>query len=184
MKNQFLTKAASYLIGFTLVALFSVSCSSSGDDEEEEQTGNGYKITLKVDGVSKEFQDEDFPPFGSLTDNGTQYSASFAATGRASSVGFQVYDTKAIVQKDYSGLVITPTSGHNLIYGAVLSYAESQDSYSTQSVTNPVVHVDIKEITSTSVRGEFSGTLKSQGTKADIKITEGKFYIKLHTASN
>jgi hypothetical protein len=184
MKNKFSTRMASCLIlGLTIFALFLGSCKNS-DDEEEEQAGNGYKITLKVDGVAKEFASEDFPPFGSFTDNGKQYSASFAATGRASSVGLTVYDTKAIVKNDYSGLVITPTTGHNLLYGAVVSYAEGQDSYSTQSITNPTVQIKITEITATSVRGEFSGTLKSQNGKPDIIISKGEFYVQRVTSSN
>ncbi len=184
MKRQFLTKTTSYLIiGFALFALFSSSCKTVDDDEEEEN-GNGYKITLKVDGVAKEFASEDFPPFGSFTDNGKQYSASFAATGRASSVGLTVYDTKAIVKKDYGGFVITPTTGANLLYGAVVSYAEGQDSYSTQSITNPTVQIKITEITATSVRGEFSGTLKSQNGKPDIIISKGEFYVQRVTSSN
>lgn len=179
MKNQFLTKAASYLIiGLAVVALFLGSCEKT--EEEEEDNGNGYKITFKVDGVLKEFADVDFPPSGTFTDNGTQYSAQFGATGRASSVSVQVYDTKAVIEKDYSGFEITPTTGHNSLYGAVLSYADGQLAYSTQSITNPNVHVKIKEITSTSVRGEFSGTLKSQNGKADINITEGKFYASVN----
>lgn len=183
MKRQFLTKTTSYLIiGFTLFALFLGSCKTA-DDEEEEENGNGYKITLKVDGVSKEFVDKDFPPRGAFYDDGKQYRGLFGATGSASSVSLEVYDTKAIVKKDYSGFVVTPTTGNNSLYGAVVSYADGQLSYST-SGTNPTVHVVIKEITSTSVRGEFSGTLKSQNGKPDIIISKGEFYVQRVTSSN
>ncbi len=181
MKTPFFRKSATYLmLGFAIIALIMGSCAKGNDDDDEgEGNGNGYKITLKVDGVAKEFADEDFPPFGSFTDNGTQYSGAFRATGRASSVGFQVYDLKAIIQKDYSGLLITPTSEHNLLYGAVVSYAEGQDSYSTQSITDPTVHVEITEITATSVRGKFSGILKSQNGKPNITVSDGNFYVNL-----
>lgn len=183
MKNQFLNKSATYLmLGFAIIALLMGSCSKDDEDDEEEGGGNGYKITFKVDGVSKEFADADFPPHGSFTDNGKQYSGSFIATGRASSVGFQVYDTKAIVEKDYSGYVITPTTGQNSLYGAVVSYADGQLSYSSQSLTNPTVQVKITEITATSVRGEFSGTLKLQNGSANVTISDGKFYVKLNSA--
>jgi len=183
MKNQLLTKAASYLvIGFVLIALFSGSCKKGSDDEDTEDTGNGYKITFKVNGDLKEFADIDFPPHGSFTDDGKQYGGAFIATGRSSSIGFQVYDTKAIVEKDYNGYVITPTTGRNSLYGAVVSYADGQLSYSTQSITNPTVHVKITEITATSVRGEFSGTLKLQNGTTNITISDGKFYVQLKSA--
>lgn len=186
MRNQFFTKAASYLIiGLAMVAMLSGSCKKGdGSDEEEEDNGNGYKISLKVDGVLWEFEDQYFPPYGSFVDNGVLFSGTFGATGRASSVGLQVYDTKAIVKHDYSGYVVTQTSGHNTISGAVVSFADSQLSYSTQSITNPTVHVQLTEITATTARGTFSGTLKSQNGKPDIKITDGKFYVLLKILAN
>ena len=186
MKNQFFKNTKSYLIMvFTMVALFSVSCSGPEDDEEEEEDGNGYKIALKADGVLWEFENQDFPPFGTFYDDGKTYVGTFGATGRASSVGFQVYDIKPIVvKKDYSGYVVRqvfpPNAAHyNLIEGSVLSFADSQLSYSTQSIANPIVHVQLTEITATTARGTFSGTLKSQNGKPDIKITDGKFYVLL-----
>lgn len=182
MKNKFFTKTASYLIiGFALVALLSGSCKKGdGGDEEDQGDGNGYKISLKVDGVLWEFTNADFPPYGNFTDNGTQYSGAFVGTGQASSIGFQVYDTKAIaVNVNYDGFVITPTSGSNSLYGSVVSFADSQKSYSTQSITNPTVHVRFSEITSTSVRGEFSGKLKLQNGTTEVTVTEGKFYVRI-----
>ncbi len=192
MKKHLLTKTASYLIiCFALVALFSGSCKKEDDGEDDgEGDGNGYKITLKVDGVLWEFENQDFPPFGNFYDDGKTYVGAFAATGRASSIGFSVYDTKPIVvKKDYSGYVFTqvfpPNAAHyNLIEGSVLSFADGQLSYSTQSITNPTVHVQITEITAIAVRGTFSGTLKSQNGKPDITVSEGKFYVKLKDPTN
>lgn len=178
MRNQFLTRTATLFITcLAVLALFSSSCKTQ-DDEEEQGDGNGYKITFEVDGVAKEFSDKDFPPIGVFTDDGKQFTGHFAATGRASSVGFQVYDTKAIVKHDYIGYVITPTSGHNMVYGAVVSYTDGQLSYSTQSITNPTVQVEITEITTISVRGKFSGSLKSQSGKPDIRISKGDFFVQ------
>ena len=180
MKNQFLSEKATYFIlGFALITLFLGSCKKDGDGDDVDDSSS-YIISFKLNGELQKFADENFPPSGSFYDDGTQYSGLFAATGYATSIGFQVYDTNAIVEKDYSGLVITPTSGHNSLYGAVVSYTNGQDSYSTQSVTNPTVHIKITEITSTSVRGEFSGTLKSQNGKADVVITEGKFFVSVN----
>lgn len=183
MKNHFLKKAASYvIICFSLVALLSSSCKKGDDgDDDDIGGGNGYKITLEVDGASKEFADEDFPPIGVFSDNGTQYNGQFGATGYASSVSFQVYDTKPIVKQKYSGFVITPTTGHNSFYGAVVSYTDGQLSYSTQGKTNPTVNVEITEITASSVRGKFSGTLKSQNGKPDITVSKGEFYVRLNS---
>lgn len=180
MKNQFLTKTASYLIiGFAMVALFSGSCKKEEVDEEEE-SGNGYKISLKVDGTLWEFSNADFPPYGTFSDNGTLYSGSFIATGQASSVGFQIYDTKAIaVNVNYDGYVVTSTSGKNTIFGSVVSFADGQKSYSTQSTVNPNVHVRFTEITATSARGEFIGKLKLQNGITEVTVTEGKFYVRI-----
>jgi len=41
---------------------------------------------------------------------------------------------------------------------------------------NPVTSITITEITSTSVKGTFSGTVKASG-KSDISITNGEFYV-------
>ena len=123
-----------------------------------------------------EFADNNFPPRASFSDNGTQYYAQVSATGRSNTIGLIVYDTKAIEEKDYSGFVITPTTGSNTLYGAILTYTEGILEYSTESISNPSVHVEITEITANSVRGEFSGILRSQNGNADINITEGKFY--------
>lgn len=181
MKNSFFTKTANYFIlGLAVVALLLGSCKKE-DVEDDEGQGDGYKITFKVDGVSKEFADKDFPPSGAFYDDGKQYRGIFGATGRASSVSLEVYDIKAILKKDYSGFVITPTTGNNSLYGAIVSYADGQLGYSTQSITNPTVQVKVTEITATSVRGEFSGTLKSQDKKTEIKITGGKFYVRIST---
>lgn len=174
MKNQFLTKAASYLIiGLAVVAMLTGSCKKE-DVEDDEGDGDGYKITFKVDGVAKEFADKDLPPRGYIYENFGQ----FLGTARASSISFRVVDTKPIVKHDYSGYVVTPTSDGNKVYGAVLSYSDGQLSYSTQSITSPKVQVKITEITATSIRGEFSGTLESLNDKPDIKISNGKFYVE------
>jgi hypothetical protein len=91
-----------------------------------------------------------------------------------------VYDTKAIsTNVNYDGKVITPTSGHNLLFGSDVSFADSQKSYSTQSITNPTVHIKFSEITATSARGEFSGKLKLQNGTTEVTVSEGKFYVRI-----
>ncbi|GAA0881158.1 hypothetical protein GCM10009119_41280 [Algoriphagus jejuensis] len=180
MKNQFLINKSSYMIiGFILLALLSSSCTSE-DGQDDQDDSDGYKISLKVDGVLWEFKNPDFPPFGSFADNGVQYSGSFSGTGQASSVGIQVYDTKPIVVNvNYDGLVVTATAAGNTLFGSIVSFADSQKSYTTQNGTNQTVHVKFTELTANHARGEFSGKLKLQGGTQEVTVIEGKFYVEV-----
>ncbi len=181
MKNQFLPKTPRYvIIGFVLAALFSSSCTSEDGQDDPDDDDSGYKISLKVDGVLWEFENQDFPPFGSFTDNGVLYSASLRGTGSASSIGLQVYDTKAIVENvNYDGFVVTQGSGSNSISGSIVSFADSQKSYTTQEYANPTVHMKFTEISANYARGEFSGKLKLENGTDEVTVTEGKFYVEI-----
>lgn len=189
MKNQFLTKAASYLIlGFTIVALLIVSCAKDNDDEAEG-SGDGYYITFKLDGVANEIKDYVIPPWGSLYGDRKTYYGGFGATWAASSIDFWVYDSNPIVvKKDYSGYVLRDTllpdgTIYTFTEGSLINYIALPLTYSTGKI-NPNVHVQINEITATSLRGTFRGTLKSDNGKPDIEITDGNFFVKRSDQTN
>ncbi|WP_439481555.1 hypothetical protein [Cyclobacterium plantarum] len=151
------------------------SCSTGTDDDIEDKIGD-YMISFNGNGVLQEFTADHFPQ-GNIFDNGTQYTGVFSGTRSSSSVGVSVYDNKAIASNNYSGFVVTEPTQQSLAFviGASINYNEGQTVYSTPD-SNPQVTVTITEITSTEVRGTFSGTLKSSG-KEDLVVTNGKFYV-------
>jgi hypothetical protein len=182
MKNHFLIRQATNLIiGFSIVSLLLFSCKKDSDNEVPDDSGS-YMISFKANGVIQEFTSDNFPE-GAFYDNGTQYNGLFTGTRSSSKIGVEVYDKKAITETTYTGYAVTEATTQSLAYavGAAISYQDGQTIYLT-GFQNPDVTIKIIEITSTKVRGTFSGTLKANG-KADIVITEGKFHVPIGSIS-
>ena len=171
MKNLFFTKTTNYLIlGLTFFTLLLGACSNDDMKDDDEDNLDGYKISFKVDGVLKVFEDLNMPPYAYI-DEGL---AQFGDVGYDGTIYFAVYDSIPIGVKDYKGYVVKKSTNGNKVVGASITYSHEKLSYTTD-LANPTVRVLITKLTSTDVRGEFSGTLKSQDKKTEIKITEGKF---------
>lgn len=160
---------------FALVLILATTSCSKSSDDEEEGNGNGYFISFKANGTSIEYKPDDFM-VASFVDDGTYFLATFAGVGRSSAIQFQAHDHTAIVEKEYSGYFVKQaTQTPAYVIGASISFSQLQVTHSTPD-KDPDVNVTIDEITATTVRGSFSGTLKSKG-KDDVNITKGKFFI-------
>ena len=177
MKNQFLTRKATYLIlVLAIMALLLSSCK-----KDDNIGGNSYMISFKTNGVLEEFPLEDAVSGSFYEDvTKTQFGLRFTGTDNPRKIYLDVYDDKMITESPYTGYAVTPATGQKPAYivGAKIAYStDAQTTHSTIS-QNPDVTISISEITQTTVRGTFSGTLKSNG-KADIDITEGKFFVRV-----
>ncbi len=175
MKKHFLPQTASYLIiCFTLVTLLLGSC------KNEDEIKNDYQISFKANGVLEEFVVED-DVAGSFYEDvtATQYGLRFTGTKQNFTIYLDVYDLKAITESTYSGYKTTPAVGQKptIIEGAKIAYNDG-DTYTVHKtdIKNADVTISISEISKTSVRGSFSGTLKANG-KPDMVITEGKYFV-------
>ncbi len=182
MKSQLLKKQTTYfIIVFSLIALIQNSCKKDNDEDEAVDKGS-YMISFKANGHLEEFSSDNFLVCA-FYDDGTHFTGQVSGTRSSSKVGVEVHDNTAIVETVYSGYKVTQASQTPAyVEGAAIVYQEGQAIYLTD-FDNPEVTVRITKITSTSVSGTFSGTLKSSG-KADIIVTEGKFTVPLGNISS
>lgn len=166
MKNTVLKTLLFKLLVFTILSGIFVSCK----DDETETSGeyyvrfnaNGQKIEFKVQGAT-------VAAFGQAANI---YNAVFTGYDASSNLILQVFDKKEITTSSYSGYTL---SGASFI-GSLISYQDASGTVFRQDVSNPVTTVTISEITSETVRGTFSGIVKTSG-KPDISITQGEFYV-------
>lgn len=177
MKYRFLTTTTNcFIIGFILIALLAGSCK-----KEDEDAVNDYEISFKSNGDLDEFKVEDVAGSFYEDKTGSQFGLRFTANKGEFTVYLDVYDLKAITESTYSGYKTTPPAGQKptLIEGAKLAYNDG-NTYTVHKtdIKNPDVTISISEITKTTVRGSFKGTLKASG-KPDMVVTEGKFYVPI-----
>ena len=141
------------------------SCKKDNDDS------GAYKMKFKANGTLIEFTVQ-----GSLTasfsQSGSVNNGVFTGYDANSNMGLQVYDSKAFEESTYSGYVWTGSA----FVGALMGYSDKTGTLYTQGTTNSNATINIIEITSTTVRGTFNGTVKADG-KPDISITEGEFFV-------
>lgn len=167
MERKFILKRAFALIlGVALLMLLVGSC------KKDDNTDSGaYVMSFKVDGKLVEFkvQASLVAAFGHA-DN--VYNAVFTGYDPDSNISLQIFDGKEIVAATYTGYGLVGGS----IVGAVIGYSDKSGTLYTQYAVNSDATITISEITSSTVRGTFSGKLRSNG-KSDISITEGKFYV-------
>jgi hypothetical protein len=128
-------------------------------------------MSFKVDGTTIEFTGS-FSLTATFAQAGNVFSGIFTGYQGLSNMVLQVYDNKSISPTTYTAYGLVGTS----FVGALLSYNNPNGTFYSQSSTNSDATITISEITEKTVRGTFSATLKAAG-KADIAITEGKFYV-------
>lgn len=166
MKSLFpLKKSKSLVLGLVILAMVFSSCKKEDAGPEEyvmKFKANGAPVVLNVRGSL----------VAAFAQAGTVFNGVFTGSDNVSSISLQVYDNKTISATTYSGYKLVGSA----IVGALISYNDAKGTPYTQGSVNPDASVTISEITETTVRGTFSGTLKSAGNP-DISITEGEFYV-------
>lgn len=160
--KQRLTATFFYLVVFTL--LFN-GC------KKDQSTQGGYLMKFDVNGKTVEFTGQ-ASLVAAFSNTGNQYLGVFTGYDANSNMGLQVYDNKAIVPGTFSGYAIS----NSAIVGVLIGYQDTSGTQYTQGTTNSDAVITISELTATTVRGTFSGTLKAAG-KSDISVTNGQFYV-------
>ena len=169
MKILFFTKKTNYLsIGYILLGLFLSSCKK---ENNKDDSGNSYMITYEVGSIAKSFTEKD-SPLGGFYNHDQQYGGIFTCSHNSNKITLLVLDNKAITATIYRGY----NDEKVYLNGAAISLQEGSVAYRTESTANSDVKIEITKITETTIRGKFSGTLKSEG-KPDRIITNGNFFV-------
>ncbi len=166
MKKHLFKKIVTQVLVFSFFIGLSVSCQN--DDNETE---GGYYVRFKANGQQVEFTVQG-ATIAAFAQAGNTYNAVFTGYDSSSNVGLQVYDNKEITMATYSGYTL---SGSSFI-GALIHYKDNLGTLYSQDALNPTTSITISEITSSAVKGTFSGILKASG-KPDLSITQGEFFV-------
>ncbi len=168
MKNSGLKNHFKLLVVFVALAAVSLSGCKKDDDNGD---GGQYYMRFKANGTTVEFkvQASLVAAFGHAEN---VYNAVFTGYDADSNISLQVFDSKDIVETTYSGYGLVGTS----FVGALIGYKDTGETLYTQGATASDASVTISEITATTVKGTFQGTLKADG-KANIAVTNGEFFV-------
>jgi hypothetical protein len=164
MRMKFFTRRTIVILSFALFGVIFNSCKSDADEST-------YYVRFNADGTRIEFTIHGLlvAAFGQA---GNQYNGVFTGGDNSSNISLQVYDNKSIVPATFTGYTLSEST----FVGALIGYQDKNGTLYTQGSINPNSTITITEITSTAVRGTFSGTVKATG-KSDISITGGEFYV-------
>lgn len=160
--KQRLTATFFYFVVFTL--LFN-GC------KKDQSTQGGYLMKFDVNGKTVEFTGQ-ASLVAAFSNSGNQYLGVFTGYDATSNMSLQVYDNKTIVPGSFSGY----TAANGALTGILITYQDQSGTVYSSATTNSDAVITISEITNTTVRGTFSGTMKSAG-KPDISVTNGQFYV-------
>jgi hypothetical protein len=154
------------LFSFLAILFLLISCKKGNTDLPES-----FYIKHKVDGVSKEYK---LHVIASKNKMGNEYY--FVLSGRRTLNTNQTLivdfaDGSPIVEKAYQQ---NGNFEYHIAYGD-----ESNNLFTTQKVADPQVKVIISKISSSTVRGTFSGRVYDDINNKYATISEGEFYAKL-----
>jgi hypothetical protein len=143
---------------------------SSGPDNSGNQGGEFY-VRFRANGTQEVFNLPNnvlttFDKIGSEFHFGT---AGVAANGN--SISLAIFDVVAITTASYAGFTTVNSSGGYRL--AQILYTVGGVQYENTDA-NQDHRITITEITPTTVKGTFSGTVKATG-RASISITNGEF---------
>lgn len=144
--------------------------------KKDQTNSNAYSYFMKfdVDGKTIEFttQASLVAAFSSSGTTVKQYNALFTGYNSNSNMGLQIFDGNAITTGTYTGYTIV----NSAVVGVLIGYQDTSGTLYTQGTTNSDAVITISEMTTSTVKGTFSGTLKATG-KSDISVTNGQFYV-------
>lgn len=161
-----------------LCGVLSVGCSSSTDAGDTPNQGAGYFIRFQAGGSQVEYRGQG-GVFATFSQLGSQHNFGVAAVSDAGSIAggsinIGVLDASPITTATYTGFQAVGTSGGFRTAQILYNIGGFEYSNSNASSDNTVT---ITEITPTTVRGTFRGTVRATGRTA-ISITNGQFYAK------
>lgn len=161
---------------FLFLLLVGVFTGCSKDETPEEENGN-YFMKAKIDGQWVEFTAGDIVE-GNI--GPTIFNHGFGAWGNGSdqTLTIVVEDENPVIEKMYAGIEMH----ESYTLGVTIGYAIMQGETPLMYVTNPNnadSRLVITYLTEKEAKGTFSSTLIHPATLAEVKLTEGSFFIKM-----
>jgi hypothetical protein len=151
-----------------LVSIAVMAACGGSDKNPTGPGGSTYYLRFKANGTQVNFTAQ-ASLYAAFAQAGAQYNMIGTGYTATSNSNIQVYNNSPVVVGTYSGYNI---NGGALV-GALVGYQDDGGvSYTNQSAT-----ITISEITSTTVRGTFSGVVEANG-HPDITITNGEFRLQ------
>jgi hypothetical protein len=159
------------MLRLSLALLLAACSSSTGPDDDG---GTGYFIRYQANGTSIEYRDA-LLIHGVITTVGSQHllaveGVSPSGTISGSSVNVSVMDVQSLAPGTYVGFQ-AKTGGFTS--ASILYRTGGVEFSNTSNSDNRVV---IAEISSTEIRGTFSGTVRASG-QSNVSITNGEFFV-------
>lgn len=138
---------------------------------KKENPRESFYIKHKIDGVAKEYK---IDVIASKNKIGNEYY--FVLSGRRmlntnQTLIVDFADGSPIVEKAYQQ---NSNFEYHIAYGD-----ESNNLFTTQKVANPQVIVSITTLTSSTVRGSFSGRVYDDINNKYATVADGEFYARL-----
>ena len=168
------TTAAWFTVG--VAALIATACKSSTDAGDSQQTSSGtYYVRFKANGAQIDYSSDTWVN-AAIAKTGPEYFFVGASTPAGSvgegSMSVSVFDPSPITTTTYSG-GLTPVGTTGAYTLPQLSYVTGSSTYTSSNDAR----ITLTEITSTTVKGTFQGTVSTTG-KPSISITNGEFFAK------
>lgn len=148
--------------------------SGCGSSTEPGGNGNGqYYMRFRANGTLVEFTQQ-ASLLAASSQSGTQYVMVISGFNANSNFSISLFDNAAITAKTYTGYPNLVTGGVN---GALFAYEDDNGVVYSGGAGTINHSATLTEITSSTVRGTFQGTVKGGGGP-DVSITSGEFYVQ------
>ena len=178
-----------------ILSIFFFNCKKSSSGPTNGNGGNGYYMKFKMGGSSVEYNSQPFAEIAHLTSNNL-YTCVMAAykdvnAGLKNAVTVTIFSTDPIATGvEYNDPLKTQGSSGPVPQNTIYWYDASGAGYLTAGLLSdntgntplPGVVANAKltitELTSTYIKGTFSGTAYRSDFATSEAITEGEFYLK------
>jgi len=169
-----MARALNTCLTIVLIAIASALSACGGDSSGPDNGDNGgtYFYRFDANGTRVTFNTQNSLT-AAFSQSGNQRVLIITGFDATRNSAVQIYSGSAITTTSYTGYTINTQLG--ALVGMIFHYQDASGTvYSSD--TGQANTASITEITSTAVRGTFSGTLKAAG-KADLVITNGQFFV-------
>ena len=169
-----MARALNTRLAIVMVALAG-ALSACGKDSSGPDNGNNngtYFYRFDANGTRVTFNTQNSLT-AAFSQSGNQRVLIITGFDATRNSAVQVYSGATITTTSYTGYTINTSLG--AVVGMIFHYQDASGTLYTSDTGNANT-ATITEITSTTVRGTFSGRLKANG-KADLVITNGEFFV-------
>jgi len=152
-----------------------LGCNKEDDKNPPTSTPTGqYYIKFKVDGVWQEMKTQN-TLMGIIGQSGDQHAMAIDGYSQGgANTNILVMDDKEITTGVYSDFEIFPTFQR----GVIIAWTNENGYTFNTTYQNKLGSVNITSITSSEIRGTFSGELIDLVSQDEVTVTEGEFFVK------